>query len=280
MKAPLFPILLLLSQAANAFDVQVLPPKPLPGDVLTITVVGIDNPRRAELHFRSDTYPLYAVAPGKMRGLIGLTARDKPKLEYLRVVRKRFLLPDEVITVSVDLGTKKFSHQRLRMPKKKTQLTKKPEARSAIIRIRGALAKDTPHQFWSGVFLRPAKGRRTSKYGHTRTINGNMTWDWHKGIDIAAADGHPVLAPNGGRVVLTGRFPVQGGTIILDHGQGVMSAFLHLHEFNVEIGNEVEKGDRIAAVGGGGFSTGSHLHWGVYVHGDAVDPEHLLKRPL
>jgi lysostaphin len=284
MKRRLIPLLCVLGLLAPAFcaafEVEVTPLSPKPGDVVSVEVVGIDNPARAELLFRNRSYPFYTVAPGRMRALIGLTARDKVRWEGIRVVRKRFLLPDEVKTVGVELQPKKFSHQHLRMPKKKTRLAKKPEARKAIVLIRGTLKKQTPKQRWSGVFLRPAKGRRSSKYGHTRTINRKMSWDWHKGIDIAAADGHPVLAPNGGRIVLTGRFPVQGGTVIIDHGQGVMSAFLHLNAFDVEMGQEVEKGTRIATVGGGGFSTGSHLHWGVYVHGAAVDPEPLFEREL
>ena len=271
---------LLLAVNAGAFEITLTPPQPLPGDVLAVEVVGIDNPRRAELVFRNETYPFYAIAPGRMRALIGLTARDKIRWEGLRVVRKRFLLPDEVKTVGIELQKRTFSHQSLRMPASKAALPQKPEARTAINHIREALSKDSPRQRWEGAFLRPAKGRRSSKYGHTRTINGAMAWDWHKGIDIAAGDGQPVLSPNSGRVVLTGRFPVQGGTVIVDHGQGLMSAFLHLQSFEVEIGDEVSKGQRIAAVGGGGFSTGSHLHWGVYVHGAAVDPEPLLDRPL
>ena len=279
MKATILTALLLLTQTASAFEVNILPKNPKPGDILNIEVIGIDNPHRAELVFRSKTYPLYAVAPGRMRALIGLTARDKPQLEYLRVVRKRFLLPDQTITLSLEIGKRKYTHQRIRMPKKKAKLPKKTGAKKAIQIIRGALKKDSSKQNWEGVFLRPAKGRRSSKYGHTRTVNGKP-WDWHKGIDIAAKDGHPVVAPNGGRIVLTGSYPVQGGTIILDHGQGVMSIFMHLHEFNVESGQDVAKGDRIAAVGGGGFSTGSHLHWGIYIHGAPVNPERLMEHRL
>lgn len=271
---------LLLASNAAALEITLTPQSPKPGDVLEVAVVGIDNPNRAELVFRNETFPFYAVAPGKMRALIGLTARDKIRWEGLRVVRKRFLLPDEVVTVGVDLAERKFSHQSLRMPASKAALPNKPEAREALVRIRDALQKDSPKQLWEGAFLRPAKGRLSSKYGHTRTINGKSAWSWHKGIDIAAGEGQAVLAPNGGRVVLVGRYPVQGGTIIVDHGQGLMSAFLHLHTFDVAVGDAVEKGQKIASVGGGGFSTGSHLHWGVYVHGDAVDPEPLMDRAL
>jgi murein DD-endopeptidase MepM/ murein hydrolase activator NlpD len=275
-----FLILIFFAAQAEALEVSVTPAEPLPGDVLVVEVLGIDNASRASCVFRDKEYPLFAVEPGRLRAMIGITARHKPGWYKLTVQRKRFLFSKETRTLGVTIGKRKFSHQHIRMPKKKTQLSKKPRAKTALIEIRGALAKASSAQLWQGVFLRPAKGRRSSKYGHTRTINKKMSWSWHKGIDIAAKDGHPVLAPNGGRVALTGRYPVQGGTVIIDHGQGLHSAFLHLRSFAVKAGDFVSKGATIANVGGGGFSTGSHLHWGVYVHGAAVDPEILLKRAL
>lgn len=268
------------SVPAAAFEVTLVPENPQPGDILSVEIIGLDNPARAECVFGTQTYPFYPVAPGKMRALIGLTAKTEKGVYSLRITRRRFLLPDVTQVYGITVPSRKFTHQYITMPKKKTRLTRRPGARKAIVLIRSTLKVDTPRQFWRGPFLRPAKGRRSSSYGHTRTINRKMSWDWHKGIDIAARSGHPVRAPDAGRIVLTGRFPVQGGMLILDHGQGLMSAFLHLKSFEVREGQKVGRGAHIANVGGGGFSTGSHLHWGVYVHGAPVDPVPLLKRRL
>jgi len=271
---------LFVAAPAAAFTVTYDPLKPRPGDVLRVEVVGIETHHRVGLSFRGRDYPLYAVAPGRMRALIGLTAKAKRGEAELEVVRRRFLLPDQTLAREFVVVDRKFSHQHIRMPKKKTKLARKKGARKATQLIRKMIRTESPLQYFSGPLLRPSIGRRSSRYGHTRTINKTMKWPWHMGIDIAAPDGTEVIAPSGGTVRLTGRFPVQGGTLVLDHGQGLASAFLHLAAFLVDEGTVVRKGDPIARVGGGGFSTGSHLHWGVYVHGAPVDPEPLMERPL
>lgn len=268
----------LLPPAAAAFEITLDPPEPRPGDILRVEVLGIDNPKRMVCRFREKELPFFAVGPGRLRALIGLTARFKPGWYQLEVSRKRFLLPREHKTVGVTVMDRGFSHQELTMPAGKTGLAGKPGAQTALEIIRDTLKEASPRQRWKGSFAPPVTGRRTSAYGHTRTINRSISWDWHKGIDLAAESGRSVLAPNDGVVVLAARFPVQGGIVILDHGQGVMSTFLHLKSFAAGVGEEVPKGRTIATVGGEGFSTGSHLHWGVYVHGEAVDPEPLLKR--
>lgn len=277
---PLATILLAAPAAAGAWAVSVHPAEPRPGQVLRVEISGADNPSRLRCRFNDRDYPAYPVAPGKARALVPLTARLKPQFYRLEIARTRWLLPDERKTVGVQVAPRSFTHQRLRMPKSKAGLGLRPEAESALEIIRGTLEKRSERQLWKGVFLRPTPGRRSSAYGHTRTINDAMAWDWHKGIDIAAAEGRRVLAPNAGVVVLAARFPVQGGIVILDHGQGVMSAFLHLRSFEATLGAAVPKGQPIATVGGGGFSTGAHLHWGVYVHGEPVDPEFLLDSGL
>lgn len=276
----LFTALLLCAAAAavEAFEVVVEPEEPRPGEVVRVELIGLDNPRRADCRFRSKSYPFYMLGPGRMRALVGLTAKQEPGWHPLKVSRIRFLLPDEIKTTGIMVGERKFTHQKLRMPKKRASLTGKPKARKGTRTIRETVKRESRRQRWSGPFLRPAKGRRTSEYGHTRTYNDGRPWSWHKGVDIAAPKGRPVRAPNEGRVALTDFFPIQGRTLLLDHGQGLMSAFFHLDSFRVSAGDKVEKGEIVAEVGGTGFSTGPHLHWGAYLHGDPVDPELLLKR--
>lgn len=273
-------ILVMLGIPASAMEFSVEPAKPRPGEVLRVEIRGLDNAARAECRFNGRSYPLYPTAPGRLRCLVGLSARLEPQVYELVLARRRFLLPDETITLEVDVARHKFRHRRIRMPKNKTALTKAPGAARARKLISKNLRVESRRQIWRGTFLKPAKGRRSSEYGQTRTINKNMSWGWHRGIDIAAKSGRKVRAPNHGKVLLIGKFPVQGGAVILDHGQGLVSIFMHLKSFAARVGERVEKGDHIANVGGSGFSTGSHLHWGVYVHGTPVDPELLYRREL
>ncbi len=273
-------IIVMLGIPVSAMEFSVEPSEPRPGEVLRVEIRGIDNPARAVCRFDGRSFPLYPTARGRLRCLVGLSARLEPKVYELVLARRRFLLPDETVTLEVNVTRHKFRHRRIRMPKEKTNLTKAPGAKRARKLISKNLRVESRRQLWKGSFRKPARGRRTSEYGQTRTINKNMSWGWHRGIDIAAKSGRKVHAPNNGKVLLTGKFPLQGGTVILDHGQGLVSIFMHLKSFATRIGERVEKGAHIADVGGSGFSTGSHLHWGVYVHGTPVDPELLYKREL
>ncbi|HBL15891.1 MAG TPA: peptidase [Elusimicrobia bacterium] len=285
MSAPSFrllPALLtglaLLGGPAAAFEVRVLPESPVPGDILRVSVTGSNAPSRFSATLDGTVYRLHPDGAGGLRALIGLTAQDPPGWRSLLIVRRRALLPDQRRTAGFLVGKRTFAHQRLRMRRSKAKLLEDPEARDALLKIRAVLALESDLQLWEGTFVRPAAGRKTSSYGLRRTINKDVPWDWHKGLDFAAAEGSPILAPNSGRVLLAGRFPLQGGTVLIDHGQGLVSALLHLKSFSVRAGDTVRKGQRIAEAGGGGLSTGSHLHWGVYVHGAPVDPEPLLGR--
>lgn len=130
-------------------------------------------------------------------------------------------------------------------------------------------------QLWSGPMRWPVQGRRTSPFGKFRSYADGAR-SHHRGTDIAQRTGTPVRAPAAGEVRLAGEQPIYGGTIILHHGQGVATSYAHLSAVEVEVGQRVEAGQVIGRVGSTGQSTGPHLHWGMLVHGVAVDPEQWL----
>lgn len=121
----------------------------------------------------------------------------------------------------------------------------------------------------------PSKGWVTSGYGY-RTSPFTGRRQFHAGIDVAGRTGTPVVAPARGRVVFVGKKGPLGKTVILDHGYGVRTTYGHNREILVKRGQEVERGQKIAAVGNTGRSTGPHLHYAVQVDGRRVNPMNYI----
>ena len=121
-------------------------------------------------------------------------------------------------------------------------------------------------------FSWPVKGRISGRFGNQRVYNGTPKSP-HSGMDIAVPKGTPVHAPADG--VITFAAPdlyLTGGTVLLDHGHGISSNFLHLSRIDVQVGDMVKQGDVIGAVGATGRATGPHLHWGMNWFDVRIDP--------
>ena len=144
--------------------------------------------------------------------------------------------------------------------------------------VTAARERDDERTDFALPFQWPVQGRISGRFGNARVYNG-QPGAAHSGMDIAAPDGTPVKAPAGG--VVTFASPdlyLTGGTVLLDHGHGVSSNFLHLSRIDVRVGDRIEPGQVIGAVGATGRATGPHLHWGMNWFDTRIDPLLVLER--
>ena len=141
--------------------------------------------------------------------------------------------------------------------------------------MRAAVSTITAERHWTLPMLRPVPGEVTSQYGLRRVFN-DQPRNPHRGLDLRAREGDPVHAADNGVVVLVSDHYFGGKTVVVDHGLGVLTAYLHLSAFNVVTGQKVQRGDVIGAIGSTGRVTAPHLHLSLYVMGESINPLPML----
>jgi len=134
----------------------------------------------------------------------------------------------------------------------------------------------SPEKYYAKAFILPTRGRLTTEFGESRTVNGALTAYRHSGIDIAAPRGTEVLATNTGKVTLAMPLILTGNSIVIDHGEGLFSVYFHLDKLVVSEGQIVERGQLIGTVGSTGFSTGPHLHFTMSYYQFNIEPGYIL----
>ena len=142
-----------------------------------------------------------------------------------------------------------------------------------------AFARVTAQRLWTGRFTPPMRSAATDSFGVRRTFN-SVQQSIHQGSDYRASVGTPIAAMNAGRVLLARNLFFEGGCIVIDHGQGLLTIYMHLSEFDVKEGDRVERGQRIGLTGATGRVTGPHLHVSVRWQGIYLDPLLLVSLSL
>jgi murein DD-endopeptidase MepM/ murein hydrolase activator NlpD len=141
------------------------------------------------------------------------------------------------------------------------------------------LNRVTPQREWAGRFAAPAVAPISDVFGTQRVFNGK-TQSSHLGLDFRVPSGTPVAAMNRGTVLLARPLYFEGNCVVLDHGQGLLTIYMHLSEFKVKEGEQVARGQEVGLSGGTGRATGPHLHVAVRWQGTYLDPAVLIKLPL
>jgi peptidase M23-like protein len=191
--------------------------------------------------------------------------------------------PSGVVNVqkSVVIATAKYPRITIQVAKKFTepnpqelkQISADKEVKKTV------LSSQTPDRLWQGDFVAPVSSPISDAFGTERVFNGEVK-SRHLGLDFAAPAGTPVHAINDGTVILAQSLYFEGGFVVIDHGQGLLSLYLHLSDFKVKEGDKVKTGQLIALSGGSGRATGPHLHLAVRWQNVYLNPAVLLQLQL
>jgi murein DD-endopeptidase MepM/ murein hydrolase activator NlpD len=265
-----------------AGTVSVAAPAPAPTlQVSTVTLaqgrtawVTIATPRTPAappiVRFAGRAWPVYAAGagwrtliavdatarPGRYAVAVDLTYDDAARATLARTVRvERVAFPQRRLTFSPD-------RQALLTPEQVAYERRRVTAAMRVLH---------PAQLWDGIFGRPVDAPVSSPYGVLSIYQG-VVRGFHGGADFAAGEGTPVQAVAAGIVRLAEKLPLSGNAVMIDHGLGVVTSYLHLSEIEAQVGQRVATGDVIGKVGMTGLATGPHLHLGLRVHGVRVDP--------
>jgi len=175
---------------------------------------------------------------------------------------------------------KQYRTQQLKVAPGMVNLSPENEERVARegAKVREVLDSFTPDAPATLRLVQPVPGPRSSSFGLRREFNGESRRP-HSGMDIAAPTGTPIKAPLAGTVVDVGEYYFNGGNVLIDHGQGLVTMYCHLSKTRVKVGQQLKLGEVIGDVGATGRVTGPHLHWGVSLNGAMVDPALFLPPP-
>jgi hypothetical protein len=261
----------------TAAALAVWPTQPAQGQTLWFRL-PLDGPaRNPRATFGDRTIPISQRGEA-LAGVIGLGITESIGSRRLRITwRDGSDRPREVSRL-LQIRKTEFPVRHLTMKRSTERLYTFPGSKAEDAAVSRAVRASTPGWLWDGPFRIPAQGRLSTPFGVKRVRN-NRTHYYHRGTDIAAPTGRAIVAPQNGRVVLSRDFRKYGGTVVLDHGGGVTTLYLHMSARSIREGQRVAIGDPLGEIGATGVATGPHLHWGLYVHGDAVNPLFWTRLP-
>ena len=221
------------------------------------------------LRFLERSFALQPSPLGGYVGLVAVPAKTKPGLYTMRLmVDGKQAAAAKVQVKAVDYGTR-----RIKVDPKFMKLSDATLARyrREVKQIKAAYGLKSKQRLWKGGFIRPVDTVVVSRFGRRSIVNGQERSP-HSGVDLRGKTGDPVRAPAAGTVALVLDSYFGGLMVVLDHGQGLVSSYLHLSKSLVEEGDMVEKGAVFCEVGKSGRVTGPHLHFSVILNKIKVEP--------
>jgi murein DD-endopeptidase MepM/ murein hydrolase activator NlpD len=247
-----------------------------PGEVMSVTIDSVEAGETPRILAFNRRAPAFAVSTTTWRALVGIDLDVKPGSYAITIETGPPSAPTRTVQ-PVTIVRKVFQTRRLTVAEAYVNPPPDVEARieSEAARLSGLFGADATPRLWTGRFVRPVNDPANSAFGSRSILNGQPRSP-HGGTDFLSEAGTPVHAPNGGHVVLVDDLYYTGNTVVIDHGQGLVSLFAHLSAVNVQVNQDVKTGDLIGLVGATGRVTGPHLHWTVRLGNARVDPLSLV----
>ncbi|MGK0269975.1 MAG: murein DD-endopeptidase MepM/ murein hydrolase activator NlpD [Cocleimonas sp.] len=255
--------LLFINTTTNAFPANSL----RPGGIGVISVIPSNQPKPFVSYKKSPV----ALIKGQQNWLavIGIALSDKPGSHEITIKDNS----GKTKTKRFNVKAHQYKTQRLTI-KNKNKVNPNKKSSKRIEReyllkqkLKKTFSSNTPKMN----FIKPVSGRDSGRFGLRRILNKQKR-NPHSGMDIAAPEGRKIKAAESGKVIFVGDLFFTGKVIYLDHGNGLISLYAHLSKSHARLGQQVKRGELIARVGKTGRVTGAHLHWTVYLNGNAVDP--------
>ncbi len=262
----------LFSLCANAAE-HYPRPDSVPGGI-AIVELGLHSPAPPSVYYGKKR--VLVRRNGKQwEAIVGISLFTKAGVHELRIVSAH----QKIYLRQFSVHSKKYKEQHLtiknkRMVNPNAQDMKRIRAEKKL--IDAALARWTPQAHVATRFIWPVKGIISSPFGLRRFFNKQPRKP-HSGLDIAARAGTVIKAPADGTVITTGDYFFDGNTVLIDHGQGLITLYCHMSKIRVKPGMKVKQGEIIGKVGMTGRATGPHLHWGVSLNNARVEPGLFLK---
>ncbi len=265
-------LLLALAPLALRAETLVLPrASAVPGGVVNLPLPGAADEKPVVTY---DGKPVMVLRqPAGWVAVVGINLDTEPGARSVDVQQPG----KDPRKVTFDVVPKAYRTQQLKVAPGQVNLSDENQERVAREqeKMRAAMTAFSPDTPPTLRLAQPVAGPRSSSFGLRRVFNGESRRP-HSGMDIAAPTGTPIKAPLAGRVVDVGSYFFNGNNVIVDHGQGMMTMYCHLSKIDVRTGQDLKPGELIGEVGATGRVTGPHLHWGVMLNGNSVDPALFL----
>lgn len=227
-------------------------------------------PVSCDVTYLDKTVNCFDQGEGQLYALLSLSPMLEPDTYEVKM-RIRSEESEMAMTLPIVVTPGRFGFERIDLPPSRQALFDPDLLRYESNLVDSVANVRTAQRYWKLPFDYPVYSSVSSYFGARRSYGGSYN-SYHSGVDFRASTGVPVKTPAGGTVIMAEALTVRGNAVIIDHGWGVLTGYWHLSKFDVEVGQRVEKGQIIGRVGNTGLSTGSHLHWQLWVDGKPVDP--------